>query len=383
MPGLMDMFQPQSMTDPNQRMGFGDALAQRSGSLIGLGMGMLQPTQPGESAMANALKGYMVGNQGDQTQANRQAQLAHQRNQEAFQRSQAARAQSNADRAFGFQSSQAAQAQANADRAFGLQQDQFTRNDPANAPTDFTRAARDLGLTPGTPEHTEFAKNFYAPKSEGNLAVQAQQRANIAKSQGLDVNDPKVKTWIVGGGTLNEENKPLPAEMSSRIALGGKFLDEAPAIRKQIDSGMATDTAEGKLKTYFNMGDQGEVARKVKSGTDALLRSLTGAGMPDAEARKYVARYEIQPTDNKTTALSKFDQLQDELSRAEQEAYRGRGGIPRDVQERRRTAHEASSKDAVAGPAKAAPSGGRRIDRTRAKAAGYSDAEIDAFERGP
>ena len=102
------------------------------------------------------------------------------------------------------------------------------------------------------------------------------------------------------------------------------------------------------------MGEQGEVSRKVRSGTDALIRALTGQGMAISEAQKYVARYEIQPTDTKDTALSKLDQLQDELSRAEQEAFRGRGGIRRDVIDRRKTAHEAIGTTAVA-PAPAAP----------------------------
>ena len=164
-----------------------------------------------------------------------------------------------------------------------------------------------------------------------------------------------MKSWIASGGTLNEEGKPLPAEMSSRVALAGKFLDEAPAIRAKIESGMATDTLEGKAKTYFNAGEQGEIARKVKSGTDALLRSLTGAGMPVAEAQKYVARYEITPLDTKDTALSKFDQLHDELTRSEQEAFRGRGGLPRDIMERRKAAHEGITKSSATAPGPAAP----------------------------
>ena len=79
------------------------------------------------------------------------------------------------------------------------------------------------------------------------------------------------------------------------------------------------------------MGDQGEVAGKVKSGTEALLRALTGAGMSIPEAQKYVARYEIQPTDSSTGCYPSSISFTDELKRTEQEAFRGRGGIPRDV----------------------------------------------------
>jgi len=210
--------------------------------------------------------------------------------------------------------------------------------------TDAEKLARASNLKPGTPEHQAFIAKAIQAKAGENLIAQAEQRATVAKNLGLDINDPKVKNWLAGGGKLNEEGSPLPAETAARIAMGGKFLDEAPAIRAKIASGMATDTATGKAKTYFNMGDEGEVARKVKSGTEALLRALTGAGMGIQEAQKYVARYELQPTDTSKGALSKFDQLQDELSRAEQEAFRGRGGIPRDVIDRRKAAHEEHAK---------------------------------------
>jgi hypothetical protein len=337
---LLDMFQPQNPA--GEPVGFGDAVTSRSNSLIGLGLGMLQPSNPlrGQSTWGNALEGFQTGAALDARTAAEGARLRHQKTQEARQAANDA-----------FQRQQAL-----LDR--DLKERQFVRSDPANVPSEFTRAARDLGLTPGSPEHTQFAKQFYAPKAEGNLAVAFEQRRAIAANAGLDVNDPKVKSWIAGGGTLTDEGKALPAEMASRVALGGKFLDEAPAIRAKIESGMATDSITGRAKTYFNMGDQGELSRKIKSGTDALLRSLTGAGMPDAEARKYVARYELQPLDSKETALSKFDQLHDELARAEQEAFRGRGGIPRDIAERRRAAHQGTTGTTVAPGPTAAPSAG-------------------------
>ena len=320
---LMDMFQPQDAA--GQPTDLGGALTGRSNSLIGLGLGLLSPSNPlrGQSGWSQALEGYQGGAALDTRQATSAAQLRHQKAQEAFQRSQAAQAQSNFERT-------------------------FARSDPNAAPTEFTRAARDLGLTAGTPEHAQFAKQYYSTKSEGNLAAQAEQRQTIAKNLGMDPNDPKTRNWIAGGGALNEEGKPLPAETSARIAMAGKFLDEAPTIRAQIAKGDATDTLTGKVKTYLNMGDEGALAAKVKSGAEALLRALTGAGMSIPEAQKYVARYEIQPTDSSTRMLQKFDQLHDELKRSEEEAFRGRGGIPRDITERRRAAHEAAGKPPTA-----------------------------------
>lgn len=149
---LMDMLTGKSPMEftPQNAMGeptdFGNALQARSNSLIGLGLGLLSPRQAGESAWNTALRGYMGGAAQDNAQAYRQAQLQHQKSQEARQAAQDKIAQQNWER-------------------------QFARSDPAAAPTEFTKAARDLGLTPGTPEHTQFAKQFYQSRGEGDWQI--------------------------------------------------------------------------------------------------------------------------------------------------------------------------------------------------------------------
>jgi DNA-binding transcriptional MerR regulator len=127
-----------------------------------------------------------------------------------------------------------------------------------------------------------------------------------------------------------EEQKALPVEMAARIGLAGKFLDEVPLIRERAAAGELSIGTGGSLQAYFNAYGPGELSRKIKSGTDALLRNLTGAGMPLEEAKKYVSRYEPQLLETSTSMLSKLDQLTDELRRIEENAYRGRGGLPQE-----------------------------------------------------
>jgi hypothetical protein len=96
---LWDMFQPRSTVD-NSPIGIGDAIAQNRNSLIGFGMGMLQPRSlavgaPVGSAMTSALGGYMQGAQTDAANAYRQAALAHTKTQDAFRAAEAMRAQYN------------------------------------------------------------------------------------------------------------------------------------------------------------------------------------------------------------------------------------------------------------------------------------------------
>ena len=97
---------------------------------------------------------------------------AHQRRQEAFQRSQAVRAQSNIDR-------------------------QFARSDPANAVSPAQMAMRDVLGPDATPEQkSAFMQDFYRSKTEGNLVAQAEQRRAIARAQGLDESDPKIRAGL-------------------------------------------------------------------------------------------------------------------------------------------------------------------------------------------
>src|SRR5262245_28150871 len=100
MPGLMDMFAPQ---DPlGQPRDFGNAITSHSNSLIGLGMGMLQPYDiiRGQSPWSNALQGWQGGAAQDIAQARTQQQMRQQAEEMAFRRSQAALAQSNWERQF-------------------------------------------------------------------------------------------------------------------------------------------------------------------------------------------------------------------------------------------------------------------------------------------
>jgi hypothetical protein len=125
---LMDLLSGEAR--PADAMGqptdWGNALAARSNSLIGLGMGLMQPVYPGQSPLAGGLKGLMAGAQADESAA-----------QNAWRRNLA-------------------------ERQFGLEQQKFNI-------TDAQKAMRDvLGPSASAEDKNKFMRDFYFSKTEGD-----------------------------------------------------------------------------------------------------------------------------------------------------------------------------------------------------------------------
>ncbi len=73
-------------------------------------------------------------------------------------------------------------------------------------------------------------------------------------------------------------------------------------------------------------GQQGRLYARIESGADALQRMLSGAGMPESEARAYARRYMPSAADTAGIVDQKLTQLESELSNQMEIVMRGRGG---------------------------------------------------------
>jgi hypothetical protein len=187
MPSLFDMFQPQNAA--GEPVGFGDALASRSNSLIGLGLGMLQPSRPlsGESTYGNMLQGYMGGAGLDARTAAEAARLRHQKQQDARQ---------------------AAMDKFN----MSLREREFARGNI----TDAQRAMGDVLGPNATPEQkADFMKNYYASKTDPG--------GWILKDI-IDPNDPDGERKI----TVQEHNRT--GQIRPPVLPGQTGTAAAPAI---------------------------------------------------------------------------------------------------------------------------------------------------------
>jgi hypothetical protein len=137
----------------------------------------------------------------------------------------------------------------------------------------------------------------------------------------VDPSNPEAGLEAIPGGP----GEKIPAEVAARLGLAKSFLGQLPDIKRRVEAGELTGPIDG-LLGRFNIGGAGELRRQISSGSEALLRNLTGAGMSVEEAKKYVSRYEPEANDSAKTIVSKLGQLERELRSVNEVVSKGRGG---------------------------------------------------------
>jgi hypothetical protein len=118
---------------------------------------------------------------------------------------------------------------------------------------------------------------------------------------------------------------PPSSETQGRMGLAKGFIELIPQIKERMRAG-ELDFGEGTPNALFRRGRQGELINAIDEGADALLRGLTGAGMPETEAARYQRRYQWSITDDRQTRIQKLDGLERALRFVTTEQGKGRGG---------------------------------------------------------
>lgn len=188
----------------------------------------------------------------------------------------------------------------------------------ANKPPDMPSSVQEFQYAQ---QHPEFAQFLQQGKQQPT-------RLDTVTVDGMVRNRDPITGQLVGeplGKAETRKSSALPPELAGRVAMAENFLKQAPALREEIKSGGVTGPLQG-MGAQFGVGKAGSTYRAIQSGVDALLRSLTGAGMSIPEAQQYAARYLPAPTDSAATVLDKFDRLSTELDGLIKKAYEGRGG---------------------------------------------------------
>jgi hypothetical protein len=147
-----------------------------------------------------------------------------------------------------------------------------------------------------------------------------------------DPNNQDLGVHPIGGGPATI----LPSESAGRIGLADTFianLDDktvngmtVPGILSKVKAGQVTGVVDYLNARNNSSSDAAETYRQIQSGTDALQRMLTGAGMPATEAANYAFRYLPVMTDTADSLALKITRLKNELTSIKEETMRGRGG---------------------------------------------------------
>lgn len=126
------------------------------------------------------------------------------------------------------------------------------------------------------------------------------------------------------GGTMGGQLQTIPAEVAAKLGLADEFNRNLPTIKNVITSGGLSGWMDQGQAKMIGRGDSGEALRHWRSGSEALVRMLTGAGMSVQEAQRQVAQYEPAYNDDDNTLLSKLNGLTANVNAAAKAIQEGR-----------------------------------------------------------
>lgn len=274
---LMDMFQPRNAG--GEPSSFADALQSRSNSLIGLGLGMLQPRSlavgaPVGNAWTGALEGYQQGAAQDARQAYAQQQLKHQKTQEARQ---------------------AAMDKFN----MGMREREFTQS----ALTPYQKMQSDIAAAKGTPNEQQVMDFYRNQLDAGPPQTREIFDPTLGRNvvQEWDSRSKSYKTAMQGGGsTATAPADPFTAGTGRPVyGQGGNYTTPAPAAaatqgqpvlpaRKPLTAHEQTAIDEADKSLVANRGvigtlqDAKRLSKTAFSGLFPMQRAEVGANIPDS-----------------------------------------------------------------------------------------------------
>jgi hypothetical protein len=129
------------------------------------------------------------------------------------------------------------------------------------------------------------------------------------------------KPEAIGGGPSVQL---VPPETGAKIGLIDDFLGNFDTIRTAAEAGELTGPIDYARSVLLGRGPGGQAYRELRTGTEGIVRILTGAGMPESEARDRARQYEPTPTDDAATLTAKLDGLRAAVLEARSGATAGR-----------------------------------------------------------
>lgn len=116
----------------------------------------------------------------------------------------------------------------------------------------------------------------------------------------------------------------ISPETGAKIGLIDEFLNNYDMVERSASAGEMTGPVDLVKNVMMGRGPGGQAYRMLRQGTEGLVRIMTGAGMPESEARDRVRQYEPEWTDDANTLVSKIQGLKAAVTSARQGATYGR-----------------------------------------------------------
>ena len=272
---LMDMFQ--SRDPAGEPSSFADNLQARSNSLIGLGLGLLQPSNPlrGQSSWGNALEGFQGGAALDARTAAEAARLRHQKSQDARQ--------------------------AAMDRfSMGMREKEFAQG----ALTPYQKMEADIARAKGTPQEQQVTDFYRRQLDAGPPETREVFDPTLGRNvvQEWDSRSRSYKTATMGGGTTGTApadpftsgaGRPVygqGGDYSSRAAPAASGPQGQPVLppKKPLTAHEQTAIDEADKSVIANRGvigtlqDAKRLSKTAFSGLYPMQRAEIGANIPDS-----------------------------------------------------------------------------------------------------
>lgn len=176
---------------------------------------------------------------------------------------------------------------------------------------DINGAIADLEPPAEAPPAEAPPADVAAPAEEPEVQFKPADQVNYPGTAGKNVgtmnlvNEGRISKQT---GDENLAGIELTLEQAGRFALGMQYLNDYPKFRKFAEEGGASGPIDY-VTGLIGRGDQGELMRRLDSGQEGLVRIMTGAAMPEQEARRYAYRYSPSWSDDAETVVRKLDGL--------------------------------------------------------------------------
>jgi hypothetical protein len=114
----------------------------------------------------------------------------------------------------------------------------------------------------------------------------------------------------------------VPADTGAKIGLADMFITELnvgsgghESLRERIKATFGGDHyIAARRDLALGRGEATAIWRRAETGSEALTRILTGAGMMTAEKQEAIVKNSLRPTDDVKTMLDKMDWLETQLA---------------------------------------------------------------------